>query len=60
MKQNDPRQTYLHISAPTNLQFESLWQEILTSMKHYGKTEIKNIMKNTYVALLLYEIFKVQ
>ena len=23
LEQNDPRQTYLHISAPTNLQYES-------------------------------------
>ena len=49
-KQNDPRQTYLHISAATNLQYESLWQEIIMSIKQYGKMEIKNIMKNTYVA----------
>ena len=49
-KQNDPRQTYLHISAATNLQYESLWQEIIMSIKQYGKMEIKNIMKNTYAA----------
>ena len=52
MKQNYPRQTYLHISAPTNLQYDSLWQIIRTSIKQYGKTEIKNIMKNTYAAFL--------
>ena len=46
--QNDPRQIYLQISASTNLQYESLWQEIITSIKQYGKREIKNIMKNTY------------
>ena len=51
MKQNDPRQTYLDISAPTNLQYASLWQEIITATKQYGKMEIKNIMKNTYAAL---------
>ena len=51
-KQNDPRQTYLHISAPTNLLYESLWQEIITSIKQYGKTEIKHKMKNTYAAFL--------
>ena len=44
-KQNDPKQTYLHISAPTNLQYHSLWQEILTSIKQYGKKEIKSIIK---------------
>ena len=55
-KQNDPRQTYLNISAPANLQKESLWEEIITSIKQYGKTEIKNIMKNTYTAFLRYEI----
>ena len=52
MKQNDPRQTDLHISAPINLQYASLLQEIITSIKQYGKTEIKNIIKNTYVAFL--------
>ena len=60
MKQNVPRQTYLHISAPTNLQSASLWQEILTSIKQHGKTEIKNIMKNTCATLLRYEILKAQ
>ena len=55
MKQNDPRQTYLHISAPTYLQFKSLWQEITTSVKLYGKT---NIMKNKYAVFLQYEILK--
>ena len=44
--------TYLHISVATNLQYASLWQEIITSIKQYGKTEIKNIMKNTYAAFL--------
>ena len=39
----------MHISAPKNLQYESLWQEITTS-KQNGKTEVKNIMKNTYGA----------
>ena len=38
----------MHISAPTNLQKESLSQEIITFIKQYGKTGIKNIMKNTY------------
>ena len=52
--QNYPRQTYLHISAPTNLQKESLLQEIITSIKQYGKTEKKNIMKNTFAAFLRY------
>ena len=56
---NDPRQTYLHISAPTNLQKESQWQEITTSTKQYEKTEIKDITKNTYAAFLRYEILKV-
>ena len=42
----------MHISVPTNLQYASLWQEIITSIKQYGKTEIKNIMKNTYAAFL--------
>ena len=51
-KQNDPRRTYLHISAPTNLQHDSLWQEIITSIKQYRKTEIKDIMKTTYAAFL--------
>ena len=32
-KQNDSKQTYLHISASTNLQYESLWQEIIKSIK---------------------------
>ena len=58
MKQNDPRQTSLHISAPTNLQKESLWQEILTCKKQYGKTEIKSVMKNIYAAFLRYEVLK--
>ena len=49
-KENDPRQTYLQICAPTNLQCESLWQEIITSIKQYGKVEIKNITKNIYAA----------
>ena len=49
-KQNDPRQTYLDIFAPENLQKESLWQEIITSIKQYGKAEIKNITKNIYAA----------
>ena len=30
------------------------------SIKQYRKTEIKNIMKNTYTAFLRYEILKVQ
>ena len=55
MKQNVSRQTYLHISAPTDLQSASLWQEILTSIKQHGNTE-----KNTYAALLRYEILKAQ
>ena len=48
-KQNDPRQIYLHICTPSNLQEESLWHDIITFIK-YGKMEIKNIMKNTYAA----------
>ena len=52
MKQNGPRQTYLHISTPTNLQCASLWQETTTSIKQYGKTEIKNITDNAYAAFL--------
>ena len=55
-KQIDPRQTY--ISAPTNLQYKSLWKEIITSLKEYWKTEINNIMKNSYAAFLRYEISK--
>ena len=51
-KQNDPRQIYLHISTPSNLQEESLWHDIITSIKQYGKMEIKNIMKNTHAAFL--------
>ena len=31
----------MYISASTNLQKESLWQEIITSVKQYGKTEKK-------------------
>ena len=42
----------MHISAPTNLQYASLWPEIITSIKQYGKTEIKKIMENTYAAFL--------
>ena len=42
----------MHICVPTNLQYVSLWQEIITSIKQYGKTEIKNIMKNTYADFL--------
>ena len=57
-KQNDPRPTY--ISPPTNLQYESLWQEIVMSIKQYRKTEIKNIIKNIYTAFLWYEILKAQ
>ena len=57
-KKNDPRQTY--ISAPTNLQYKSLWKEIITSLKEYWKTEINNIMKNSYAAFLRYEISKAQ
>ena len=49
-KQNDPRQVYLHISTPSNLQEESLWHDIMTSIKQYGKMKITNIMKNTYAA----------
>ena len=49
-KKNDPRQTY--VSAPTNLQYKSLWKEIITSLKEYWKTEINNIMKNSYAAFL--------
>ena len=56
-KQNDPKQTYLHISAPTNLQYESLWQEILTSIKQYGKTEIKSIIKKyTYCFFTIWNL----
>ena len=53
-KQNDPRQAYLYISAPTNLQKDSLWQEILTFIKQYEKTEIRNIMK--IYMLLFYDM----
>ena len=60
MKQDDPRQISLHISAPKNLQKESLWQEIITSIKKYEKMEKKNMMKNTYAAFLRYEILKAQ
>ena len=42
----------MHISAPANLQYASVWQEIITSIKQSGKTEIKNIMKNIYAAFL--------
>ena len=49
-KKNDPRQTYLHISAPGNLQYGSLGQEIITSIKKCGKTGTKNIMKDRYAA----------
>ena len=45
----------MHISAPTYLQFKSLGQEITTSVKRYGKT---NIMKNKYAVFLQYEILK--
>ena len=56
-KQNDPKQTDLHISAPTNLQYESLWQEILTSIKQYGKTEIKSIIKKyTYCFFTIWNL----
>ena len=30
------------------------------SIKQYGKTEIKNKMKNTYAAFLRYEMLKAQ
>ena len=30
------------------------------SIKQYGKTETKNIMKNTYAAFLQYEMLKAQ
>ena len=53
-KQNDSRQAYLYISAPTNLQKDSLWQEILTFIKQYEKTEIRNIMK--IYMLLFYDM----
>ena len=46
------------ISAPANLQYDSLRQEIIMSIKQYGKTETKNIIKNTYAAFLRYEILK--
>ena len=32
----------------------------MTSIKQYGKMEIKNVMKNTYAAFLQYEILKAQ
>ena len=60
MKQNILRQTCLYISTSTNLKKESLWQEIIISIKQYRKTEIKNVMKNTYAAFLRYEILKAQ
>ena len=59
-QQNDSRQAYLNFSALTNLQYRSLWQEILTFIKQNGKTEVKNIMKNTYAACIRYEILKAQ
>ena len=59
-KQHCLRQTCLYISAHTNLQYESLWQEIIMSIKQYGKTEIKNVIKNLYAAFLWYRIFKAQ
>ena len=46
------KQTCKNISAPTNFKYGSLWQEIVTSIKQYGKTEIKNTMKNIYAAFL--------
>ena len=59
-KQNDPRQNYLHISTPTNLQYKSLWQDIVACIKQYGKMEIKNTVKNTHAGFLWYEILKAQ
>ena len=60
MKKNDPRQTYLHISAARNIQYESLWQEIILSIKQCGNMEKKNIMKNSYAAFLQYGILMVK
>ena len=39
MKQNFPKQTHLHISAPNNLQYEprGLITGKITSIKQYGK-----------------------
>ena len=38
---NDPRQTYLHISAPTNLQYESLWKnDMENGNKEYNEKYI--------------------
>ena len=59
-KENDLRQTYLQICAPTNLQCESLWQEIITSTKQYGKVEMRNITTNTYATFLQCEILKAE
>ena len=53
-------QIYLHTIAPINLQYGALCHEIITSIKQYGKTELKNIIKNTYAAFLRYEILKTQ
>ena len=38
-------QIYLHTIAPINLQYGALWHEIITSIKQYGKTEIKEYNK---------------
>ena len=35
-----------------SLQYVSVWQEKITSIKQYGQTKIKNIVKNTYAAFL--------
>ena len=37
------------ISAPTNLQNESLWQEIITSIKQYGQTGKKEYNENCMI-----------
>ena len=59
-RENNSFILYFYTFATTNFQKASLWQKIITSIKQYGKTEIKNIMKNTYAAFLLYEISKAQ
>lgn len=53
-KQNDARQTYTHISVPTNLQHElqGLAAENQNVINRYGrKREKKNIMKHTYAGV---------
>ena len=44
----------MHISDFTNLQYESLWQEIITSIKQIGRTKWRNKMKNIYAAFTIW------